>query len=162
MICFGIETAGRLVQNQDVGVVDDGLRDAHALPVALRQFTDQLGPHVSERAALDHLVGAPFDIRAGNAFELADEREVLDHLHLGIHGRSFGQIADALLHLLRILQYIEAGDRGLAGRRREKAGEHAHRGRLPGAVRAKETYDLALFHLEGDVVYGDSTCISLG
>ena len=45
---------------------------------------------------------------------------------------------------------------------REEAGEDAHRGGLPGAVRAEEADDLALFHLEGDVVYRDSTCVSLG
>ena len=159
---FGIEAAGGLVEDQDVGVVDDRLGDADALPEALGQLADQLGADVAEGAALDHLVGAAFDIGARDAFELADESEVFDDLHFGVKRRGFGQVADALLDLLRVLQHVEAGDGGLAGRGREEAGEDAHRGGFPGAVRAEEADDLALFHLEGDVVYGDSTCVSLG
>jgi hypothetical protein len=45
---------------------------------------------------------------------------------------------------------------------REEAGQDAHRGGLAGAVGAEEADDLALFHLEGDVVHGDSACVSLG
>ena len=159
---LGVETAGGLVEDQDVGVVDDGLGDADALAVAFGQLADQLGADVAEGAAPDDLVGAALDVGAGDALELADEGEVLDDLHLGVEGRGFGEVADALLDLLRVLQHVEAGDGGLAGGGREEAGEDAHRGGFPGAVGAEEADDLALFHLEGDVVYGDSTCVSLG
>ena len=61
---LGIETAGRLVEDQDVGVVDDGLGDADALAVAFGQLADQLVADVAERAAADDLVDAAFDVGA--------------------------------------------------------------------------------------------------
>ena len=53
-----VETGGGLVQDQHVGIVDDRLRQADALPVALGELADQLVPHVADGAALDHLVDA--------------------------------------------------------------------------------------------------------
>ena len=113
---LGVEAAGGLVEDQDIGVVDDGLGDADALAVAFGQLADQLVADVAEGAAVDDLVGAALDIGAGDAFELADEGEVLDDLHFGVERRRFGQVADALLDLLRVLQDVEAGDVGRAGR----------------------------------------------
>ena len=43
-----VESGGRLVENQDVGIVNDGLREADALPVAFGELADQL---VSARRA---------------------------------------------------------------------------------------------------------------
>ena len=44
---LGVEAGGRLVQNQDVGVVDDGLGQAHALPVALGELADEAVPDLT-------------------------------------------------------------------------------------------------------------------
>ena len=139
---------------------------AWAMPTRWRKPLDSLPISLSRTSPreqrLDDLVGAAFDIGAGDAFELADEGEVLDDLHFGVKRRCFGEVADALLDLLRVLQHVEAGDGGFAGRGREEAREDAHRGGLTGAVGAEEADDLSFFHLEGDVVYGDSTGVSLG
>ena len=57
--------------------------------------------------------------RGGDAFEPADEGEVLADLHFRVEGRRFRQVADALLDLQRVLQHVKAGD---AGRCRTWAG----------------------------------------
>ena len=54
MICFGIEAGGRLVEDQHVGVVDERLRQADALPVALRQLGAEAVRHVGDPRALHH------------------------------------------------------------------------------------------------------------
>ncbi len=51
---LGVQPGGGFVQNQNVGVMDDGLRQSHALPVAFGQFADQFGAHVGHGAALGH------------------------------------------------------------------------------------------------------------
>jgi hypothetical protein len=48
-----------------------------------------------------------------------------------------------------------------AGCGRQEAGQDAHRGGLPGAVRAKKTNDLSLLNLEGNVIDGERTRVSL-
>ena len=61
---FGVEAGGGLVEHQHVGVVNDGLRQAHALAVALGELADQLVAHVAERATFGHFVHAALDIGA--------------------------------------------------------------------------------------------------
>ncbi len=55
---LGVEAGGGLVENQHVGIVDDGLRDADALAVAFRKLADQLVAHVAQGAAADHFIDA--------------------------------------------------------------------------------------------------------
>src|ERR1019366_8459102 len=145
---LGVETAGGLIQDQHIRVVDDGLRDADTLAEAFGQLADQLGPNVAQGAAPDYLVRPALDVGARNAFDLPHKREVLDDLHFWVQRRGFGQVADAFLDLHRVLQHVETGNRGFAGRGREEAGEDAHRGGLTCPVGTQEADDLALFHLE--------------
>ena len=49
---LGIEAGGGLVEDQDVGVVDDRLGEADALAVALGELADQLVADVADGAAL--------------------------------------------------------------------------------------------------------------
>ena len=49
---LGVQPGGGLVENQNVGVVDDGLRQSDALPVAFGQLADQFGADVGDGAAL--------------------------------------------------------------------------------------------------------------
>ena len=102
------------------------------------------------------------DIGGRDALQLADKIQVLGDFHLRVERRSFGQVADAPFHLHGVFQHVKTGDVGRALRRRQEAGEDAHGGGLPGAVGAEEADDLAFFHLEGDVVHGDSASVSLG
>ena len=96
---LGVEAGGGLVEDQDVGVVDDRLGEADALPVAFGELADQLVADVADGAAPDHFVDAPVDIGGGDALQLADEGEVLGDLHFGVDRRRFRQVADALLDL---------------------------------------------------------------
>src|SRR5262249_53270344 len=43
-----VEAAGRLVEDEDVGVVDDRLGESDALPVAFGKFADELGADVAD------------------------------------------------------------------------------------------------------------------
>src|ERR1700692_5143812 len=90
----GIETAGGLVENQDIGIVDDGLGEPHALAIPFRKLADKLGLHIRDGAALANLVPARDEALAGHALELTDESEILSHLHLGLQRRRLRQVAD--------------------------------------------------------------------
>ena len=108
------------------------------------------------------LVHAARESAAADALEPAHEGQVFGDLHFRVKRRRFGQVTDAFLHFDGVFEDIEAGHAGGAGGGRQEAGEHAHGGGFTGAVGPEKAYDLALFHFEGDVVYSDSTSVSLG
>ena len=149
---FGIQPRGGFVENQHVWIVNNRLRQTHPLAVAFGEFAQKLVLHIGHKATLAYIIHALFKFRAGKALELAHEAQVFGCLHLRIKRRSFGQIADSLLHLERLCENIEACDRRGAGGGRKEAGENAHGGCLPRAIGAKEANDLALFYGEGDVI----------
>ncbi len=122
----------------------------------------QLLLYVGDGAALADEGDALFQLRAGEAFEAADEAQVLGGLHLEIERRRFGQIADAPAHFEGLGEDVVARDRGRSRGGREEAGEHAHGGGFTGAVGAQEAYDLAFVYGEGDVVNGGGAGVTLG
>ena len=75
--------------------------------------------------------------------------------HVRIGGRALGKIADVPFRGDRLRRDVVAADDRRAGGRREKTGDHLHRRRLAGAVRAEKAQHLALRHRKGDIVDGD-------
>src|SRR5450432_1052841 len=59
----GVEAARRLVEDEDVRVVEHGLREAEALAVALRQLADELARDLGEAAAPTDLLDAARALR---------------------------------------------------------------------------------------------------
>jgi hypothetical protein len=144
----------RLVENDNVGIVHQGLRDAYALFVAAREALDQL------RAAIFQ-VGFAYCV--GDARGALIGRDVLDARnevqkvldgHIGIHRRSFGQVANVAADLHGIAEHVEAGDLRGAGRGRHVSGEDTHGGGLARAVRTEETENFAFIYGERHVIYG--------
>ena len=152
MICFGIEAGRRLVENQDVRVVDDGLREADALPVSFGQLGALTVRHVGDARALHHLLDASRPLAGGHAFDLGDEPEILEDAHVGVERRRLRQVAGAALGLDRLVEDVEPGDNGFAFGGRHVAGQDAHRRRLAGAVGSEEPENLAALDPEADVV----------
>ncbi len=77
---LGIEARGGLVEDQHIGVVDDRLGQADALPVALGELAQQLVAHVADGAALQDLIHAPAEVGLRDALEPRHEGQVLDRL----------------------------------------------------------------------------------
>src|SRR4029077_6855428 len=159
---LGVESSGGFVENQHVRVVNDGLRQSHPLAVALRKLAQEFVPHIAYRAALANVVGAAAQVGAGKAFEFADKAEVLGGLHLRVDGRSFGEVADALLDLEGLLDDVEAGHGGSAFRRRQEAGQHTHGRGLASAVGAEKAHNPSLGDFEGDMVNGSGAGVPFG
>ena len=150
---LGVEARRGLVEHQHLGVVDDGLREAHALPVALREAAALPVGHVGHPGALHHLVHATADVLA-HALDLGDKRQVLANRHVGVERRRLGQVARAPLGLDGLLEHVVAGHGGGAGRGGHVARDDAHRRGLAGAVGAQEPKDLARLGAEAHVIDG--------
>src|SRR6185436_999556 len=92
-----IEADRRLIEDHDVGLMEDRLRDADSLLVAFRQRADQLAPGFGQPAAPLCLVDRALTPRAREPVQLRRQREVLVHSQLPVQRWNFGQIADARL-----------------------------------------------------------------
>src|SRR5271163_5042508 len=157
-----IESDSRLVENQHFGIAQDGLRDSDALPITLRQFADELAPHVLEAAGLERI----FDsiarrLRIDLAHARAEFEQRVD-AEVGIQHHIFRQVTDAPAGLERMLRDVEAADHRASRGRREKSREDSHDRRLARAVGAQQPDDLALFDLERNVVYGQRSAEIFG
>jgi hypothetical protein len=56
VLLVGVETVGRFVENEDFGVVDDGLSEAGAVAVAFGEGIDGLAPYLLEESGIDGAV----------------------------------------------------------------------------------------------------------
>jgi hypothetical protein len=86
---LGVESAGRLVEDEDVGIVDDRLGEADALPVSFGKLADQLLADVGDRTTADDVVDASGDVAGADSLEFSDKGKILVHLHFRINGRGF-------------------------------------------------------------------------
>ena len=158
---LGIEAAGRFVEDQYFRVVDDRLREADTLAVALGELADQLRPDVLYKAARGRFFAALQYFFLGDPFDASHKLQVLANFHVGVQGRRFRQVADPLLDFKRLLDDIKTGDARRAFRGGHKAGEHAHRGGFSRAVRPEKTDDLPLLNREGYMIDRDVARVAL-
>src|SRR5260221_540504 len=118
--------------------------------------------NVPEPAAFDDIGRAPGDIGGRDALDPSREIEVFADFHLGVERRRLRQGADMTLHVERLLEHVKPADRGLTLSGWKEASQDAHRGGLPGPVRAEESHDVALLHFKADVVNRGCAAVPLG
>ena len=157
---LGIEAGGRFVENQDIRVVDERLREPHPLSVALRQLRAQAVGHVRDMGALHDTPDSLGAFGGCHPLDLGYKGQVFDDRHVRIEGRRFGQVAGPLLGLDRLFEHVETGDNCFSGRGRHVAGQNAHGCRLAGAVGAEEAEDFTPFDTETDVVDGGDAAVA--
>ena len=92
----GVEPDGRLVQNKNFRIVDQGLGQSHSLLVAFGQAPDDAVAHVSQSALFQHAVHGGGNLLFGNVAQTGREFEEFGNRHVLIQRRSFGQVADDL------------------------------------------------------------------
>ncbi len=110
-----VETVERLVEDEHLGPVNQGGGEDDLLPHAFRELAAAAGRDARrDRTASSSSCrrvarGARLEV-----VETADELEVLVGGQRVVQRRRFRHVADALLHLERLLDDVEAGDQGAA------------------------------------------------
>ncbi len=148
-----IQSAGRLVEDENIGVVDDGLREAGALPIAFGEVIDRPIGHLLEAALLNRPVDVLGTLAGGDTAGLRDELQVLHHVELGVERRALGEVPDIALHGYGVGVDIVPVDGGRARSREVVAGQYPKNGGLSRAVRPEEPEYLPLIHLEAHAPY---------
>ena len=157
-----IEARGRLVEQQDLRVVDEGVGQAEPLLHAARQRLD-----VVRRACRPRSTSSSrspiIRRRAGGrqAVAAGEEVEVLPDLHVVVDTEDVGHEAEDATDLVGVPGDRPAVDLGVAGRRLEQGRQHPQRRRLAGAVRADEAEDLARLDREVDAGDGERPVVAL-
>ena len=137
-----------------VGIVQQRLREADAALEALGQRLDRLLEHALERGALDRERDALLAPRRREAADARDEAQ--ERRRASCRDRPARPRADSRYGAWpRSARSTMSAPQITAVplRRREKAGDHLHRGRLAGAVRAEKAQHLAAPHRERNVVH---------
>ena len=90
-----IETARGLVQNQDLWVVNDGLRESNALAIALREGTEEAGLPTSQTDLLHDRADSPHALRTLNTSDVGDKSQVFSDAEVFVERRLLREIPDA-------------------------------------------------------------------
>ena len=158
----GIQADGGLVQDDDLGVAQQGGGNAHTLAIALGQVADQPLLHVFQTGAAG---GALDAFQAGclgaDAFELRHKHQILPHRHVGVQRRLLGQIPDAGFCFPGFLHDVVTVDPDSAAGGGQISGDDVHGGGLAGAVGPQQTVNAAIFHGEADVIHRAVVAVAL-
>ncbi len=137
-----------------------GEREPLLLPPA--QGTGKLLLSIAEVVLPEQCVDPLHRLRARDVLHRSEELEVLAHGEILEQRELLGHVSDAPAQCLGLLGNPQAQHLDLALAGREQAAQHADRGRLAGTVRAEETVDLRLRHVQVDLVHRDQAAEALG
>ena len=158
----GVQSHCGLVQDHDLRCAQQGLGNAHPLPVALAEGIDAPAAHLADAGLLDGILDLSPQSISPQALCLAHESQILCRRLPQIERRLFRQIADPPLGLLRLLVDVIAGDPDCAAGGGQAAGHDVHCRGLAGAVGAQKAVDTVIRDLKTQVVHGGDLPIPPG
>ena len=98
-----IKSHSRLVENQDRWIVEQRLRESHALSVAPRQVADKAVLRGPQAEPLDFTGHGRLQGVSCHAAKSADKLEIFRYGQFLVDRRSFGKVADAAFHFERLI-----------------------------------------------------------
>ena len=154
---LGVEAVGRLVEDQDLGVAEQGGGQPEALAHAEREAADPAAAGGGQPGLLEDLVD-PARVEPGRHGQdpqvVAGRAARVEPARLQDRPDPAGRVGQ--------LPVGPAGDGGRAGGRGDQAEQHPQGGRLAGAVGAEEAGHRALVDLEVELVDGEHVAEALG
>src|SRR6185369_14044644 len=150
-----IEPRGRLVEEEDLGPVQQGAGDEHPLRQAAAQLLDARPGLLLQAEVSQQLARSFAALGARQAEVTAMEVEVVEHRQAAVQGVGLGDRGQAGAGQRRLGHDVDAGHQRLAGGGDDARGEHADGGALPRAVGAQEPEQLARLDLEIQPVDGE-------
>ena len=154
MFLIGIEAVGRLIHNQNLGIVNDRLRETGPMPITFRQRLNALMDElVRENTSRSRDRPRVASLRRATR-AILPRIQKSQNRHLRIRRRVFGQVTDETFCRYRVVQHVKTADGNFPLGRRNKARNHPHGGGFTGSVRTEESQHFALFNGERNTVYG--------
>jgi hypothetical protein len=148
-----VEADRRLVEEDDLGVVEEPARDVQTLLHAARVALGALVLAALEADQFEELFDARLLDLRGHAVELCEVAQVVVAREPFVDAALAAEdVADALPDLARVLDDVVAEDAGVPRGRDQERDQHLDRRRLAGAVRPEQAEKLALLDLEADAL----------
>src|SRR6266853_5696307 len=151
----GIQSRERLVQNQEIRVVEHGRDELHLLLHPLRQLIDAAQAPLAETESLEPCLGLLACPPPVDALHLAEKHEHVEHPHLPVQAALLREIADPLRVSAAAVRLPEDLYHPAVGL--QDIHDHADRRGLPGAVRPEQAVDHATGHGQGQLGNGGVT-----
>ena len=145
-----IERTQRLVEQQDLGSVDQGAGDSDALLLAAGQLIWFAPLKAAELHQVEHLHHALANLVLGNLLHPQAVGDVVEDGHVRKQRVALEHRVHVALERL-LIGHVGAGKQDLACSGLLKAGDHTQRRRLTRAGRAQNRQELALLHIDGQV-----------
>ena len=158
----GVQARGRLIQDQYFRIVHHGMRQPHALLVALGQLADRLVHDLVDAAQVAELADARTLAGCRHPPDVRDELEVVVDEHIVIQGCGFRQVPQNFFDFQGLLVDGIVFHPDAARGRFQKARQHAQGGGFSGPVRAQQPQNFALADIEGDVVHRAKSVVVFG
>ena len=157
---LGIDAGRGLVEQQQLRLRQDAGAERQPLLPAARQLAGKLIGAGGKPEPADRL--ARRLARIGHAIDAGDEFEILANGQIGVEAEALRHVADIALDRVGLRADVVAEAGPLAGIRREQPAQHAQRRSLAAAVRPEKAVDLALRHLQAEVVHDRAWAEALG
>ena len=158
---LGVHAVGRLVEDEEPGVVDDGGGELQALLHAGGIGFGLAVAGLAEADVVEHFVGALHGVAGAHAAQLAGVGDEVDAGEAGEEAFVLGDEADGLADVEAVLEDVEAEDAALAAVDGDKAEQGADHGGLARAV-GTEQADGPFGHGDGEVAESGDLAVGLG
>ena len=141
---LGVEVRARLVEQEQLGLVQERAADGHALRHAGREVAKQLGAVAAHADAVEKLG----DARPGAAVDVEPvqagvEAQVLRDREVAVEQRLVAEVAEPPANAPRLARQLAAEDPGASAARAQERREDAQQRRLAGPVGAEDGEGLA-------------------
>ena len=153
----GIETASRLVEQQELDFRGERCDQHDLLSIALR-----IAPSLARGIELELLDECVASSGIKSSAQPAEQVDDLASAQLRPEIDVTGDIRETSMQGGRVAPRIAAEENDVATIRSQQAERHAQRCRLPGSIRSEEAVDLALRHREVKGVKGQRAAEPLG
>jgi hypothetical protein len=154
-----IKPRHRLVEDHDLGIVEQGADELHLLLVPLGELLELAGPLVPEVEALEPRLGAHPGHGGPLPLDLGQEKELIQNTHLAVQAALLWEVADPVAYGGRVRGAQQLDDPGVG---QEDPVDHAQRCRLPRTVAAEQARDRAARDRERQSVHRADLTEGLG
>ena len=158
----GVQSHGGFVQDNDPGVPQQSLGDAHPLPVALGQGGDGPAAHLRDPGLLHDSGNLLLQRLPLQALGTAHKAQVLLRRLAEVEGGLFGQVADAPFGLFGRFKHIIPVHLHMTAGGRQAAGHDVHGGGFSRPVGPQKAIYMALVDLKGQIVHRQKIPIAFG
>ena len=148
----GIQARRRFVEDDEIGIVDERLREPDAALHAFGKFPDRARLRLVQADHFEQLPGAIVPVAFGEFKQVAEKIQRLARVEVAVEIRFLRQITDARLGLHMTRRFSK--DLNVPLRRIQQTQQQLDRRGFAGTIRPEQPKHLAASHLKIHIVHG--------